>query len=74
MSLRWQMGQINNCKMPFIPSFRYLNEEVVAQAASYVRFILREPGAINQCKTVQNGVESVVLHDLGHFPVFALLN
>ena len=33
-------------------------------------FILRDPGAINQCKTVQNGVESVVLHDLGHFPRF----
>ena len=33
-------------------------------------FIVRDPGVVNQCKTVQNDVESVVIHDLGDFPRF----
>ena len=60
--------QNNKCRTPFIPIA--LNEEVYVIRSwlrQLLRFIFRDPGPVNQCKMVQNGV---VLHDLGAFPRF----
>ena len=56
-------------------SLPHLNEEVYVIKSwlrQLLRLIFRDPGAVNQCKTVQNSVESVVVHDLSPFLPFSI--